>query len=253
MHCGFRLAASLLCCGLILPTYAVADASPAGLDQHLETTTLELLGEEEAVRYRRIVPPDRTISWEVYLPDGASNETPGVFIYISPRASGEIDPRWRKVMDQENLIYIGANKSGNRVHTNRRMVLATLAIRVLATQYSFDSGKIIVSGFSGGGRVASLVASQYPEAFTGAVYICGANFWKKSQTRDVERILQNRFVFLTGTQDFNYLEMRRTWERYLSAGAQYSKLLVVPGMSHELPDADSLTEAVNYLVGADSP
>ncbi|MGD2129852.1 MAG: hypothetical protein PVJ33_04100 [Lysobacterales bacterium] len=253
MHLGFGRAASFLCCGLLLAGNIFADAPPDGHDLHIETTTTELLGEEEAARYRRIVPTEKTISWEVYLPNGASSEPPGVFVYISPRASGKINPRWREVMDRENLIYIGANKSGNRIHTNRRMVLATLAIKVLAEQYVFDIRKMIVSGFSGGGRVASLVASQYPEVFTGAVYICGANFWKKNQTRNVKRVLQNRFVFLTGTQDFNLLEMRRTYEHYLEAGAENSKLIVVPGMSHDLPDAAYLTEAVDFLLGGDPP
>ena len=254
MHCGSRLAASLLGCGLILSVNSFADAQPAaGLDQHIETTTTELLGEEEAARYRRIVPTDKTISWEIYLPGNDSSEAPGVFVYISPRASGKIISPWREVMDRENLIYIGANKSGNRIHTNRRMVFATLAIKALATRYLFDARKMIVSGFSGGGRVASLVASQYPEVFQGAVYICGANFWKENQTRDVERVLQNRFVFLTGTQDFNLLEMRRTYEHYLEAGAKNSMLLVVPGMSHDLPDADYLTKAIDYLMEGAPP
>ena len=230
---------------------AYSETHAAGGDRQIETTTTELLGEEQAHQYRKILSPKKTISWEVYLPRNDSKELPGVLVYISPRASGEIDPRWREVMDRQNLIYIGANESGNRKYTNRRMVLATLAVRALAQQYSFDTAKIIVSGFSGGGRVASLVASQYPEVFTGALYICGVNFWKKSQTPRVERVIQNRFVFLTGTQDFNLRETRVIHERYLEAGAQNSKLMVVQGMGHVHPDADSLTEALEYLLDKD--
>lgn len=37
----------------------------------------------------------------------------------------------------------------------------------------FDDQQIFVAGFSGGGRVASKLASQYPEVFAGALYICG--------------------------------------------------------------------------------
>ena len=245
--------AAVLCLfwGLVSPAIAFSENQAAGGDQQITTTTSELLGEEQAHQYRKILSPDKTISWEVYLPRNDSNELPGVLVYISPRASGEIDPRWREVMDQQNLIYIGANESGNRKYTNRRMVLATLAVKALAQQYSFDTAKINVSGFSGGGRVASLVASQYPEVFTGALYICGVNFWKKSQTPRVERVIQNRFVFLTGTQDFNLRETRNIHQRYLEAGAQNSKLMVVQGMAHVHPDADSLTEALEYLLDKD--
>jgi len=99
--------------------------------------------------------------------------------------------------------------------------------------------------------VASILASQYPEVFTGAIYICGVNFWKKDQTPKVERILQNRFVFLTGSRDFNLDETRRIYRRYIKAGAQQSKLMVIPGLSHEHPDGTALTEALRFLSGQD--
>ena len=245
---GTTLAVIGLCAGMMLAGTAAADGRPAGKDLQIQTTTSELLGEEQAARFRKILYPDKTISWEVYLPGNDSIDLPGVLVYISPTRSGQIDPRWREVMDQQNLIYISANGSGNRKYTNRRMVLATLAVQALAKQFSFDPGKVNVAGFSGGGRVASLVASQYPQAFTGAIYICGVDFWKNDRTPHVDRLLQNRFVFLTGTADFNLMETRRVHQRYLDAGAQYSRLQVVKGMSHELPDAKALTEALQYLL-----
>lgn len=117
--------------------------------------------------------------------------------------TGAIDPRWREVMDQQNLIYVSANGVGNEIPTLRRMVMANLAVRTLAQRYTFDPARIYVSGFSGGGKVASLLATQYPEVFNGALYICGVNFWQEDQTPKVERVLKNRFVFLSGTRDFN--------------------------------------------------
>jgi predicted esterase len=150
-------------------------------------------------------------------------------------------------MDQQNLIYIAANDSGNRKPVNRRMVLAIMAIRALAQGHSFGNERIIIAGFSGGGRVASKLASQYPEVFTGTLYICGVDYWKKDQTPKVERLLQNRFVFLTGSRDFNLDETKRIYRRYIKAGAQQSKLMVIPGMSHEHPDATALTEALKFL------
>ena len=99
--------------------------------------------------------------------------------------------------------------------------------------------------------MASLLASQYPDAFAGAIYICGVDFWKKSQTPKIERLAQNRFVFLTGSKDFNRDETRGVYRKYLKAGAQHSKLMVVPGLRHEHPDAKNLTEALRFLDGMD--
>jgi len=246
-----RIQISLLLLCLQCPAPAVtasSDEAPTGNDLKIETTPEQLLGAEQAAHYAKILDPDSSISWEVHLPANDGGEPPGVLVYISPTNSGELDPRWREVIDRHKLIYIAANDSGNRKYTNRRMVLATLAVQALAQQYHFRADKVVVAGFSGGGRVASLVASQYPQAFSGALYICGVNFWKKSQTPDVARVIQNRFVFLTGSRDFNLRETRQVYRRYLEAGAQHSKLIEVTGMAHELPDAAGLDEALQYLL-----
>ena len=242
----------LLFCGLLATGMTNAQESPENPGFQIQQTLHQLLGEQKASLYRKIIAPQEVISWEVYTPNNDSDEKPGVFVYVSPLKSGRIDSRWRAVMDQQNLIYIAANNSGNRVLVKRRMVLAILAITALAQQHSFDIEHIVVSGFSGGGRVASILASQYPEVFTGALYICGVDFWKKDKTPKVERLIQNRFVFLTGSRDFNRTETGQIYRRYLKAGAQYSKLMVIPGLAHEHPDADSLTEALEFLKGQDS-
>ena len=93
-----------------------------------------------------------------------------MMVYVIPRKSGKIDRRWLSVMDEHNLIYIAANDSGNKA---------------LAQKHAFDEDHLIISGFSGGGRVASLLSTQYPEAFTGALYICGVDFWEKKNPPDM--------------------------------------------------------------------
>ena len=248
---GILLAITCLCCSLSLPGKLLAEDQPAGIDLQIQTTLSQLLGEQPASRYQNILDPDKPISWEVYLPDNDSAELPGVMVYISPMGSGQIDSRWREVMDGQNLIYIAANDSGNKVLTIRRVVLATMAVKALGKQFAFDADNIIVAGFSGGGRVASLVASQYPEACTGALYICGVDFWEKKRTPNVARLIQNSFVFLTGSKDFNRMETRKVHKRYTEAGAQKTRLMVIPGMSHEHPDAAVLTEALQFLNGQD--
>lgn len=247
-----RIAICLYMSGFLsvfLAASAVAqDRSDSG-ELAIKLTLSQLLGEQQAQIYDEIVPGDETITWQVYIPDNNSGQLPGLFVYVSPHHSGQIDPRWKAVMDQQNLIYIGADRSGNRKPVNRRMVLATQAVKVAAARWAFDNSRIMVSGFSGGGRVASIIAVQYPEAFTGALYICGVNFWKKSHAPKIEKLVQNRFVFLTGKQDFNRKETRQIYRKYLKAGAQHSKLMEVPNLSHELPNARYLGEALDFLSG----
>jgi len=241
----------LLVIGAVPATTALADTPGTGADLNIETTPLELLGGEQSAIYEKILAPDKPVSWQVYLPANPTPEPPGVLVYVSPMDSGEIDPRWREVMDRQNLIYISANDMGNEIPTIRRMVMANLAVQALAKNHVFDPGRIFVSGFSGGGKVASLLATQYPEVFTGAIYICGVYFWKEDQTPNVERVLRNRFVFLSGSKDFNRVQTRRIRQRYIAAGAAHTKLIIVPGMAHRRPDAGYLTEAILFLDGLD--
>lgn len=236
-----------LCCVLPLPVESSGQDELASTNFQIEKTLNQLLGEQDASLYEKVLSPEKPISWEVYMPNNDSTQLPGVFVYVSPHNSGGIDARWRSVMDQQNLIYIAADDSGNRIPVNRRMVLANMAILALAQRQTFDTGRIIAAGFSGGGRVASVLASQYPETFSGFLYICGVDFWKKNQAPKIDRLIQNRFVFLTGSGDFNRSETSRIYRRYIKAGAKHSKLMVIPGMSHELPDGRALTEALDYL------
>ena len=237
--------------GLILAGSATAGAQPTSNDLQIQISSGQLLGEQQAELYGKVLEPDEAINYQVYLPDNGLTEKPGVFVYVSPMKTGRIDSRWREVMDEQNLIYIAADKSGNKIPTIRRMIMATLAVRALGQDHAFDTDNINISGFSGGGRVASRLATQYPEVFTGALYICGVDFWKKDQTPRVERLIQNRFVFLTGSRDFNRTQTRQIRKRYVKAGAQHSKLIEVPGMGHSHPDARYLTEALEYLQGQD--
>ena len=209
----------------------------------------DLLGKEQSARYEDIIDADELISWRVYAPNNDSNELPGVLVYVSPTRSGKIHPQWRDVMDAQNLIYISADHSGNYKPTIRRMVLALMAVKVLANKYAFDLNRVTISGFSGGGRVASILSVQYPEVFTGALYICGVDFWNKRRAPKVDRLVQNRFVFLTGSRDFNRDEVRNIHGRYVKAGAEKSKLIVIPGMKHDLPNQKYLGQALDYLGG----
>lgn len=249
---GLLRAMALLVIGILPAATAMADTRETGTDLKIETTPRELLGDEQSAAYEKILARDKPVSWQVYLPANDAAEAPGVFVYVSPMDSGEIDPRWREVMDRQNMIYISANDVGNEIPTIRRMVMANLAVKALAKSRVFDPGRIYVSGFSGGGKVASLLATQYPEVFTGAIYICGVYFWKEDQTPDVERVLQNRFVFLSGSKDFNRMQTRRIQQRYIAAGAAHTKLIIVPGMAHRRPDARYLAEAILFLDGQDT-
>ena len=161
------------CALLLAASTAIADNVALGAFS-VSTTLPELVGAESASRFEGVIAPDEAIEWELYVPETYDPGNPaGLMVYISPSVAGKIPEQWKAVMAASNLIWIGANSSGNRTRVSRRATYAIFAPTVVARHYRVDASRVYVSGFSGGGRVASMVAPQYPQIFKGAIFICG--------------------------------------------------------------------------------
>ena len=66
----------------------------------------------------------------------------------------------------------------------------------------------------------------------------------------MEQVKANRYVFVTGSEDFNRRETRKVFGAYRKAGVENIKLLDISHMSHSNPDALNFAAAIDYL---DSP
>ena len=154
---------------------------------------------------------------------------------------------WAQVLDEYNLMWVGAENSGNEIHVARRVGLALLGIGIAK-----DNGahRIFLSGFSGGGRVASMMMPAYPDLFDGALFICGANPFFTGTSEAVEALRSIPMVFLTGTGDFNLEDTQMAITTYQHAEFPV-ELMVIDGLGHALPDAIGLDGALRKLVSND--
>jgi len=212
------------------------------------STVLELLGTEAARPFSEKIPIDQPITWEIFVPGNYDPAKPaGVLVFINSRDSGKIEQEWKAVMENTNLIYIGANESGNQIDVPKRVAYAVLAPRVIINSYEVDLERIYVSGFSGGSRVASMVATEYNRVIKGAIYNSGANFWGEAALPRYKEMVNHRYVFITGTEDFNLEDTREVHSAYQQAGIKNSKLMVIPGMAHKRPAAGDLETAIHFL------
>src|SRR5262249_14685450 len=109
-----------------------------------------------------------------------------------------------------------------------------------------DKQRRYVAGMSGGGRVASRVISNFPQLFTGAIFIVGANYSMPADPELLGVFAPRPMVFITGSRDFNHREMKAVHERYRKWGA---RLLLIdqPGFGHELATPGQLTTAIDFL------
>ena len=208
----------------------------------------DILGDDATAWFGSALDPDEVNEWALYVPESYDPESPaGLLVFISPGDSGRMPGRYRQVLDDNNLIWIGANQSGNRVRVGRRISLALLATVIADGKYRIDASRVYVSGFSGGGRTASMLAPEYAQLFTGAIYICGADFWDRRKPKQLDRVRDNRYVFLTGSKDFNRSETRRVHLAYRRADVDNIMLLEVAGMDHRMPPPEDLAQAITFL------
>ncbi len=127
------------------------------------------------------------------------------------------------------------------------MLYAVLGPQIAAKNYRIDTDRIYLSGFSGGGKVAGMVSIDFANLFKGAIYICGTEHWTSHPPKLFDQVKANRYVFLTGTEDFNRDLTGDTYYKYKKAGLRNIKLMVVPRMRHENPSTRNFRTAINYL------
>ena len=215
----------------------------------LSFTPLELLGSRSTADASAILDSDDELSWQLFVPDTYDPAQPaGVMVYVSPTKKGGPPRVWNGLLGQSNLIWIGANDSGNRVALGKRMFLAMLAPRIVAARYAVDPDRIYIAGFSGGGKTAGFVMAAKPDLFRGGIYIGGAEMWGANDPPpQLEIIRQNYHVFLTGTEDFNERLTRRVYAAYRSAGVEHCELIVERRHGHQLPGISAFSRAIEYI------
>ncbi len=188
----------------------------------------------------------------------------GVFIWISPSDSPAIPADWEPVLAARKLLCIGAFKSGNPRNVFDRVRLAVAANLGLRDRFNVDGRRVYVSGFSGGGRVASMVGVAYADMFSGTMPFMGVNFYEDIKADDgkttyganfipddeVLAIAKKfcRYALVTGEKDFNRAGTKTVFEQgFKKEGFANVLYLEAPGVAHGLPPAKWLEQALDFL------
>src|SRR5262245_53890961 len=206
-------------------------------------------------------------TFEVVVPETYDGERPfGLLVWVSPIATGRAPHRWLQTLEKNNLIWIGANDSGNERGVAIRFGLALDAVYNMTRLYNIDDSRIYVAGFSGGGKCSSMLGMIYPEVFQGAIPMGGVGFYRTIPVPDKKNMLypntfdrppakmydlarkHRRMVLLIGDQDFNYVPVKTTYEQgFLTDGFEHVTLIEVPGLDHSLADDSWLEKSIQAL------
>src|SRR5579862_8688259 len=143
----------------------------------------------------------------------------GLFVYVNPGDDAGIPDGYEPILEKHKLIAVAAYKTGNERNVVDRFRLALDAQWNMTRRFNIDPGRVYVSGFSGGGRIASILSVAYADLFPGGIPFCGANFYMNIPSgegskvwpamylpaADTLRIAKStaRYVLVTGEKDMN--------------------------------------------------
>jgi len=208
------------------------------------TTLASIFPPEQAAELSKTLPAGQPVKFRVWLSEAKNS---GVLIFVSPTDSGEPPSGWLPLLQQKQLSWIAADGFGNQKLSAQRVLAVMMARELIRQTAAVDAKRTYLGGMSGGGRIASETATRFPQWFSGALYIVGANFWMPKDKRLRQRAADNRYVFITGEKDFNRGDMKRVFSRYQSSGLSAALLMDLPGFAHQYPDAGQLGQAIDFL------
>jgi pimeloyl-ACP methyl ester carboxylesterase len=151
--------------------------------------------------------------FDMYVPSGAPPPAGfGLVVFVAPSSGPTRPDDWRVALDDHRVIFVSAQRSGNEMNVlERRVPLALLAYENVRAQFAVDSNRVYVMGFSGGSRVAEIVALGYPDVFRGAILNAGSdpidgkdgNY--KPPVELFRSFQRSRLVYVTGEEDADHL------------------------------------------------
>ncbi|NNE57555.1 MAG: hypothetical protein HKN36_05565 [Hellea sp.] len=214
----------------------------------------ELVGEKTDFRFSEYFEQEETLNWHIYVPaDYDPTDPSGLMVFINPLKSDYMPPKWKRVFDDHNMIYISATGAGNFVPVGRRMANSIFAVTIIQKLYVIDPNVKIISGFSGGARTSCIILENLPGVFNGALVMGGGLPWSESTETLKKTLGAGAYVFLTGTKDSAEQETRQTYWQYRNAGVDNIKLISVKNLGHDFAGEKELSEALEFLTGSLRP
>jgi predicted esterase len=217
--------------------------------------------------------PDYELKQEKFrliVPEEYSTNAPwGLLVWISPGDDAYVPDGWERELTRHRLLFVSAYKSGNERHPLDRFRLALDATCNVCRKYAIDRQRIYAGGFSGGGRIASMLGVAYGDILTGTLPICGVNFYRALRSPEGEdypaaytpdpgawaRAKQvGRFALVTGEKDPSRPNTKCIAQSgFKRDGFKNVLYFEVPGMGHAIPDAAVLKTALDFLDGKPNP
>jgi dienelactone hydrolase len=186
---------------------------------------------------------DPTQSYSLYLPSAYAPGKPWPIIYaFDPLARGTVPVKLYKDL-AEKYGYIVAASNNSR---NFAMDAATKGINAMwqdtHLRLTLDERRVYTTGFSGGARVAGMVALSCPQCKIAGVMAYGAGYPMSQKPSPKDALL---YFLAVGDQDFNWEEITMLRREREDLGQPYREVVFTG--PHQWPPPEVITEAVKWI------
>ena len=107
---------------------------------------------------------DPSKSYALYIPLESHDESLPVIYFFDPHGDGSLPlQKYQALADKYQFIFIGSNDSKNGNDLNESENIWNILNEDVQKRIKINSNRIYTCGFSGGAKVASLIALQHPE------------------------------------------------------------------------------------------
>lgn len=188
----------------------------------------------------RICPDDTTQSYEVYLPSGYAAQKKWPVIYVfDPHGDGKLAvEHFKEAAEMFGYIVLGSNNSRNGLPTLEHTV--EIMLKDASQAYSINPGRQYAGGFSGGGRVAQMIAQQ--SGNIKGIITCSAGLAGFSPQNTSTRF---DIYAIAGREDFNFDEVTAIQQQL--AGTDWRFAIAAFDGGHTWPPASYITKAVLWF------
>jgi poly(3-hydroxybutyrate) depolymerase len=181
-------------------------------------------------------------SYSLYLPSGyQSGKSYPLVVALDPDGSGKTPvDLYKELAERFGFIIAGSNNSSNKRSWPEANTIVERMITDLNARLHVNTQRIYLLGFSGGARIANAYTKAHGN-IQGAI-LCGAAF----PAAQVPSRNNYSLAIISGTSDFNYIEMRK-YDMIELAGYNVKRTMIEFEGKHAWPPAAVVDEAWWYM------
>lgn len=144
-------------------------ANPRHENPNIDSTLIAQKNTSDTFETGRIINPvsclsDKNISYALYIPIKNDKQNLAVVYFFDPHGDGSLPlEKYKSLADSYHFILIGSNDSKNGNDWNDAENIWKVLNADVQKRIPFSPDRIYTAGFSGGAKVATLLALQHPE------------------------------------------------------------------------------------------